>query len=482
MTHDNPQEYILVLEKALAREKKTNKLMQTQIESFQESQYDQQKELLSSFETARVRQIQLQFLDFVSQEKLDNKSTNEMIFYFLDNISQLFDRTNLLITNINNKGTPISVFNRNEETKEWSTLKFNNSLIEEISSIIKPISHDWYRVEKSNQHIELSKYCNNSVLLCLRVSFGKSGDKLAIISIPHYCYSDDFKKTLQLAAEQFSTNIAKRNAELERSYSYKKLQSTVSILKATQKKLAHNEKMVALGQLAAGVAHEVNNPLSYIFSNLQTLSEYIELYEQQFSKMEKSGELESNQDLAFARQDVSELIQSCLEGFERISSIVKSLNTFSKSPNDQQTVIDINDVIESALKVIKNQIKDNHLISKSLSPDNRNILGSSGQLQQVFVNLFINALHALSNGGELKIKTEFNNDFVNVIVSDNGKGMDQKSLKKLFDPFYTTKTNGKGTGLGLSVSYAILTKHNAQISVKSAVNKGSTFSITFPTC
>jgi len=469
---------IATLNKALSRQKIANKLLEEKLDEALENQFTQNKKILESYETARIRQIQLQFLDFISPEQLDNKSTNEMLLYFVDNVSILFDSAQAYVFIIN-EDRLISSYQKKES--EWKKQKKLKSITNSILSLSEDARDKWHRLEAP-----LESYSSLTDLLILPTALAISFEitdkskRLIILNIPHYCYSDDFKQTLELAAQQFASNLKKRTAELEKSYNFQKLQKTISVLKSTQKKLAHNDKMVALGQLAAGVAHEVNNPLSYIISNLQSLDDYQKEINEEVKKIEAGEQKNLSDSSVELLKDVPEIVTSCLDGLTRVGDIVKSLNTFSRQNNEDFSQININEVILSALKIVDSRANGN--LEQKLAPQLSLITGNFGQLQQVLVNLLINAIDSIADNinGKVSITSYQDTEAIIVEVVDNGIGMDNKTLKRLFDPFFTTKPEGKGTGLGLSVSYAIMMKHKGLLSVKSKQEKGTQFTLTFP--
>jgi len=256
----------------------------------------------------------------------------------------------------------------------------------------------------------------------------------------------------------------------------------LKLLKKTQQQLIHNEKMVSLGQLAAGVAHEINNPLSYLSSNLETLQDYINQYEAIIDKsfIDKTSVSTDIDELNYLKEDSKELLLACLNGVKRVADIVTNLKQFSKKGSSEFSPTNLVDVIEDSLAIVTNKIKYKHNVSISHKSDKLIVDGNFGQLQQVFVNLFINAIDAMPERGSLSIQTSSSDNEVIIVVKDNGIGMKDDTKTRIFEPFYTTKDESKGTGLGLSVSYAIITKHNGSITVDSSVGKGTTFTLIFP--
>lgn len=280
----------------------------------------------------------------------------------------------------------------------------------------------------------------------------------------------------------------------------KKLRKTYEHLKMTQSQLIHSEKMAGIGQLAAGVAHELNNPMGYVINNLTVLNAYIKdlfkliyaldnLYSEknkaftkkQFSTIKKQMDKIKNQfKLEYIYHDVPELINETLEGAERIKNIVLNLTNFAHPSEGKLQIADINEEIKKALAIVWNEIRFHCEVKKDLQPLPM-VMCNPGQLDQVFVNFLINAKQAIDHKkGLITIKTSMKDNTVQIEFSDNGKGIQKKHIDKIFEPFFTTKEVGKGTGLGLSIAYNIIKSHQGTIDVTSKLNKGTTFIIKIP--
>ena len=274
------------------------------------------------------------------------------------------------------------------------------------------------------------------------------------------------------------------------------LQSTVDALEEAQEQLVQSEKMASIGQLAAGVAHEINNPIGFSLSNLTTLSEYVE----SFIKLDKlvinSLPDLANQDMAkqyqilrkaedieFITSDVKELLEDTVKGLNRVSAIVANLKKVTHAGELEMELSDINDIVEESIKVVWSELKYNMEVEKNLSKVPM-VNCHTGEIHQVLMNLFLNASHACEEKGILTITTSTkevkNKQWVVIEVADNGKGMSKDVKKKIFDPFFTTKPVGVGTGLGLSVSFGIIEKHEGTIKVTSKEDQGTTFTISLP--
>ena len=274
--------------------------------------------------------------------------------------------------------------------------------------------------------------------------------------------------------------------------------------KKANAQLMQSEIMASVGQLAAGVAHEINNPTGFVSSNLKTLTGYqddimalikqyrklipdlkdISTKENLSSSITEQADriltLENKIDIDFIINDILDLIKDCLEGTERIKKIVLDLKDFAHPGEDKLQVTDINKGIESTLNVVWNELKYKATVTKEYE-DLPNVKCYPQQLNQVFMNLFVNAAQAIKDQGEITISTRADDGHVVIRISDTGMGISKENIPKLFDPFFTTKEVGKGTGLGLNVAYNIIEKHNGTIDVESEVGKGTTFIIRLQT-
>lgn len=266
-------------------------------------------------------------------------------------------------------------------------------------------------------------------------------------------------------------------------------------LQKARSQLIQADKMASLGQLTAGVAHEINNPVNFIFNGingldknlqrfLEIISEYEQLNGEQDLKRQLLAILEKKEALDYEdlKKDIKEMIPTIKEGAERTAQIVKSLQTFVWSADVDSVHEDIHKGLESTLLLLSNQLKNNISVKKDFKASDPVVQCLPGQLNQVFMNVVINAIQELKamENGIITIETESDEKHVGVSISDNGKGIPPASREKIFEPFYTTKPVGQGTGLGLSISYNIVKEHGGQISVESQTGKGTKFMIKVP--
>jgi PAS domain S-box-containing protein len=272
----------------------------------------------------------------------------------------------------------------------------------------------------------------------------------------------------------------------------KELEDAYAELKATQAQMLQREKMASIGQLAAGVAHEINNPTGFILSNMGSLlkysdklTEFINIqtdFLESFKSaeiLEKLNEVRKKMKLNCVISDITQLIQESAEGAERIKIIVQNLKSFSRVDEAEYKMADINSGIKSTISIVWNELKYKVILTKEYG-DIPMTMCNPGQLNQVFMNVLVNAAHSIEKQGELSIKTWNENGSINVSITDTGSGIPEDKVNKIFEPFFTTKEVGKGTGLGLSIAYDIVKKHNGEIQVSSEAGKGTTFTIKIP--
>jgi two-component system NtrC family sensor kinase len=260
-------------------------------------------------------------------------------------------------------------------------------------------------------------------------------------------------------------------------------------LKDTQAKLVHSAKMISLGQLVAGVAHELNNPIGFIYSNMAHLRDYSEKLIKLVGAAETSPQelpaLKEEFEFDYIVQDMPKLISSCEDGARRTKDIVLGLRNFSRLEEAKLKEINIHEALDNTLSLLAGEIKNRVEIHRLYEPI-PNVSCYASQINQVFMNILSNALHAIEGPGHIWISTmAMKNTMdkvgkVQISIQDSGKGMTPAMLEKIFDPFFTTKGVGQGTGLGLSISYGILESHGGEILVRSEVDVGTEFILLIP--
>lgn len=289
------------------------------------------------------------------------------------------------------------------------------------------------------------------------------------------------RQTLLRNAKKYKQDLEAQNRELADGKAQ---------LERLQAQIVHSEKMASLGQLAAGIAHELNNPVGYVYGNLELLERctddlitLLDFYDSQAlgdSISEQAGKIKERIDYEATRDDLVSIISDCRDGTERVRDIVQNLRTFSRLDEAEFKPTDIHEGIDSTIR----------LLSRYFSGGNVRLLRDYGelpivdaysaQLNQVWANLLINAAQAIGPNGEVVVQTRHVDETILVTVRDDGCGIEPGTVKKIFDPFFTTKPVGVGTGLGLSISFGIIERHGGKINVHSEPGNGSSFTIVLP--
>jgi signal transduction histidine kinase len=290
---------------------------------------------------------------------------------------------------------------------------------------------------------------------------------------------------------QDRTEVRRVQRELE--LNYERIKQTNNRLEEAQNQLLQSEKMASIGQLAAGVAHEINNPIGFVSSNLGSLRGYVEpifdllalLKDQPREALpaelrDALVRLDKAVDLEFVQEDLPQLLNESEDGLLRVKKIVQDLKDFSRVDHADWQDADLNAGLDSTLNVVMNEVKYKAEVRKDYGvlPPVRCI---AAQLNQVFMNLIVNAAHAIAERGTITLVTRaVDDDWVCVEISDTGSGMSEEVKRRIFEPFFTTKPVGQGTGLGLSLSFSIVQKHGGRIEVDSEIGVGTRFKVWIP--
>lgn len=274
----------------------------------------------------------------------------------------------------------------------------------------------------------------------------------------------------------------------------KNLQATLAELKETQQMLIHSEKMNAMGKLVAGVAHELNNPIAFVYSNLFSLEKYIDQVFQSYVEVEelisKETSLELNQSIAEIREkndmdylseDIVEIVKESKVGIERVKAIVEDLRRFSRLDESEIKQIDLIESIKSTVSMIRSELSRKNINFTLESPDLLEVECYPGQLNQAILNVLINAVYAVEIDGEITLTVNGQGENICIVIEDNGCGIPKEIADRIFDPFFTTKPVGSGTGLGLSITYKIIHDlHRGSIEVKSEMDNKTIITLSIP--
>ena len=358
---------------------------------------------------------------------------------------------------------------------------------------------------------------NEATLYALPIG---SAIELVVLSLALGSRINQLKKDRQKAKEkELNTSLLnekiqrEQNIELERSVTERtseltemndSLAETLEDLKSAQQQLIQSEKLASLGQLTAGIAHELNNPINFVTSSAQSLKrDFADLKEviETVSVLQPMSDKLSDElkvviqrmkdlDIAFTLKEIDELLAGVVDGAERTAEIVSGLRIFSRMDGNQSSEANINELLTSTLIILRSNLKDEADVLTEFSENLPNINCQPGKLNQVFMNIITNAAQAtmetqlIRSEREVRVRTRLVNDsgkqFIQVDITDNGVGMSEQKISQIFNPFFTTKGVGQGTGLGLSIVKGILDDHNATIEITSEIDKGTTFLLSFP--
>lgn len=277
---------------------------------------------------------------------------------------------------------------------------------------------------------------------------------------------ENYKNHLEELVNIRTNELKKANQDLKNTNAdldlqKQKLEKTLTDLKNTHEQLIQTEKMASLGILTAGVAHEINNPLNFIQGGYSGLKQYFQKHNQK-------------------DQEVDVFLKGIKSGIDRSAAIVSSLNHFSRQKESFDEICDIYDVIDNCLLILNNQLKGRIMIEKNYQAKSAQLMGNSGKLHQVFLNILNNAGQAIIDEGTIRISITRAEQEITIEINDNGVGINPKDLPKVLDPFFTTKEPGKGTGLGLSISNSIIKEHEGTLKIKSEPGTGTRVIIALP--
>lgn len=327
------------------------------------------------------------------------------------------------------------------------------------------------RALKGEKFKETIEYPIGNELKYFMLSYNPVYRKRRIIGFSLFAEDISELRKVQKQLEKYNTDleslVQERTQELESKNKALhegnlQLEKAFQELRETQGQLLQADKMSSLGVLAAGVGHEINNPLNFIFNGVKTI------------------ESQMKDDPATTVKDLAPFFEVIYDGVDRATKIVKSLSHFSRKATDLNEVCDLHAILENCLTILRSETKNKAQIVKKFAKKDLTITGSEAKLHQVFLNILFNASQAIKEHGEITIVTEHEEDWINISITDNGCGISEENLKKISDPFYTTKAAGEGTGLGLFITYGVIEEHHGEINVSSTEGEGTTFTLSFP--
>lgn len=298
----------------------------------------------------------------------------------------------------------------------------------------------------------------------------------------------------QVQGDLVSLNGEVTNLQRELAIKNNHLEQTLTELKTSQMMLFHSEKLNAMGQLVAGVAHEINNPISFVTSNVHSLGEMTNDLIKAFLKLEQevdaaqiesltrsASQIHEESDIDFIVEDLADLIATSLDGLSRVKKLVTELQNFSRRDEAKYQLANLREEIESSLSLAQPVLKKRITVALDIADNLPEIKCRPAELNQVFLTIIMNAAQAIQGEGNLRIKATYDDEFIVLEFKDNGIGMTPEVQKNIFNPFFTTKPVGSGTGLGLFIAHKIITDgHRGTISVDSRPGEGSSFVIKLP--
>ncbi|AGH45679.1 histidine kinase [Paraglaciecola psychrophila 170] len=483
------QKRIALLERKATREKKARNIAENQLERYSMEVYQTDQSLKKALAFATKKQLELEYLSKASMGDASELPLSEMISNMIE-LTCEYCAAEYGFYLVTKDGVEVEGTLDNAWSKEleWQSQSELQSLVNANLPLSEADVLESWSVSTLIDDDALYFGC------ILYMNFALSGGKIGWLAFLNKKGSVDegIFPILATARDDFNSGIRRRLTDiyiLERNV---QLQESVNKLEMAKRQLIQSEKMASLGQLAAGVAHEINNPLAFIRSNMQVLKEYLIDYKSLHDDIKRELATHNNLDmssfialcekvdLSYIHEDSVALLTSNIEGLNRVRDIVENLKSFSHAGDAKLIQISLNKCVDAALRIAGNVFKYEHQIDNQMINSSPLVLGNLGQLQQVFMNLFINAAYAMQGGGKLSIWHTEENHRVIIHVKDTGCGMNEETISKLFTPFFTTKPVGVGTGLGLSVSYVILEAHNVQVTVDSEIGLGTTFNLSFP--
>lgn len=310
--------------------------------------------------------------------------------------------------------------------------------------------------------------------------------------------SVDLIRLIEKSSEQFGLLFERKQADSQLKRQYKRLKFTLDELTSTKNALYHSEKLASLGQLAAGIAHEINNPVAYVMGNFNPLNDYVDsmtrmldLHGKFVSVIDQADlsvgielrqqidEIGADLDLDYVMEDVRSLVSESKDGLLRVRDIIVNLNEFARKDSINAEPVDLNASIESTLKILSNDLKTGVNVTLELG-ELPSVVCQPGLIKQVMLNLIRNGTQAMDGKGDMKICTEVDGEYAVLRVRDSGSGIPPEVIDKIFDPFFTTKPVGEGTGLGLSLCHGIVDRHGGVLEVSESSEKGTEFRLALP--
>jgi len=496
-----------VLEVAYENERSARIKAEKALEEKTMEVYNSMLVVRSQYEAAMARQRELELFMALSSITEQQKTLEDAIRIYVESVSSLMEAKYAFVSECVDKGKSAGFFNSfgiviNEQSR---------CIVDFLGAGDEPRRHR-ERVTSAGCEVQILDVEAMGFHVASVYQSGGVG-KILVIPIRRYDrvvsiaefglgldsrIDDRFLSAAEAASYQLAVLLERMDTERKLKINYDALKVAHNELKTAQAQLVQSEKMASLGQLAAGVAHEINNPIGFVLSNVGTLKEYISVFTDllEFNRQYAEAVAEADQqktnsiknkiedyskssDLSFILGDIEGIFVDAQNGLVRVKEIVANLKRFARADEGDWAAANINEIIENTLKVIWNELKYKVKLNKNYG-EVPSINCSASQLGQVFMNMLVNAAQAIPSQGDITIKTGVYGEHIFIEISDNGCGIPLELQSRIFDPFFTTKPVNVGTGLGLSISYGIIEKHGGKIHLESTPNVGATFRILMP--
>lgn len=496
---------LLLLKKALGRERVAREKAEELLDERANTLFQINQKLLQQYESITKKSSAVEFLHAVAELAQDQLNVESILRSFIELVCRLsqWPVGHVYLPEIHKEVTQLrssKIWHLSSEEKFLDFKKITEDYIFKISEglpgrVLHEKNSHWIKDISQDQNFpRQTQLVNLNVKSAFAIPVIVNSEIIAVTEF----FAEKITEIDESLMATVTAGAKQLGTFLERHETQKQLRENFEALKQTQLQLVQSEKMASLGTIAAGVAHEINNPISFILTNTEMLATYSQSIKKVLSAyqeldhclLEKRAKdlpaliatinrIKEEEDIEYITHDCDLIAKETLTGILRIKDIVQGLKTFSRVDEAERKEADINECIEVTLKVIWNELKYKCSLEKSLV-DLPKITCYPGQLVQVFTNLLLNASQAIEERGTIAIHTSIDSDYVCITFSDTGKGIDPKNVKNIFNPFFTTKPVGQGTGLGLSISYGIIQKHGGSIDVESTVGKGTKFIIKLP--
>lgn len=494
MNQDN-EKLLEAYERRYLREKAARDKVEQQLEVYSRKIYSSNQMLIRHAKESREQQRNLAFLSDIAQAHISNISAAALFKTYLNKLSEYLTEGHAFVIesvadfqlNAPQILYPAELDDTFFEFKLSSELALPWLKLQPIKQVIKK----YYQDKELNRLVEVAEY-NHFRTLILPLHLMQLDEDVTGAVCICLIEKENFNEEIKLPVLQSSVNILRTALErLAAEASLKQRLEQVleqnEQINQYQKQLVESEKLASLGLLSAGVAHEINNPVGFIRSNADVMQDYICELSEVLQDIDSVSGIEAEKtirklkeiDIGFLLNDSKSILNSSISGLDRIKEIVTDLRQFSRMDGEMEHhEVDLDKVLKQSLNMLQNELKYDYEVTLDIESP-AVIWGAEGPLQQVFVNLLINAKQAMPDGGKIEISCKLEKQRRVVRIKDQGVGIAEEHLSELFTPFFTTKPVGQGTGLGLSISYSILQQHHAKVSVNSEVGKGTEFALSF---